>query len=157
VTIFVCFQYQSFNFNCRCIIFTFYTVSHNVYITICCLHAGSQPKIKSELLYDWRFTANEFVLASSPLRLTTEFFFLFHSTFRLIILTQHALWREDWVISYEYSWPLVKCMYRTYITCILSKIRPCTLYKSALWVQVSKADHTCLTYRMLQRQLSHIK
>jgi hypothetical protein len=26
----------------------------------------------SELLYDWRFTANQFVLATSPLRLTTS-------------------------------------------------------------------------------------
>jgi hypothetical protein len=28
-----------------------------------------------ELLYEWRFTANQFVLATSPLRLTTIFFF----------------------------------------------------------------------------------
>jgi hypothetical protein len=27
---------------------------------------------ESELLYDWRFTANQFVLATSPLRLTTS-------------------------------------------------------------------------------------
>jgi hypothetical protein len=36
-------------------------------------------KIESEwgLLYDWRFTANQFVLATSPARLTmTDFFFL---------------------------------------------------------------------------------
>jgi hypothetical protein len=32
-------------------------------------------KSKSKLLYDWRFTANQFVLASSPLRPTTRFFF----------------------------------------------------------------------------------
>jgi hypothetical protein len=31
--------------------------------------------IKSELLYDWQFTANQFVLASSPLRHTTRDFF----------------------------------------------------------------------------------
>jgi hypothetical protein len=29
---------------------------------------------QSELLYDWRFTANQFVLATSPLRLTTSNF-----------------------------------------------------------------------------------
>jgi hypothetical protein len=28
----------------------------------------------SELLYGWRFTANQFVLATSPLRLTTQYF-----------------------------------------------------------------------------------
>jgi hypothetical protein len=27
---------------------------------------------ESELLYDWRFTANQFVLATSPLRITTR-------------------------------------------------------------------------------------
>jgi hypothetical protein len=31
---------------------------------------------KSELLYDWRFTANQFVLAPSPLRFTTRDLFL---------------------------------------------------------------------------------
>jgi hypothetical protein len=30
----------------------------------------------SELLYDWRFTANQFLLATSPLRLTTSNFIL---------------------------------------------------------------------------------
>jgi hypothetical protein len=30
---------------------------------------------ESELLYDWRFTANLFVLATSPLRPTTSIFF----------------------------------------------------------------------------------
>jgi hypothetical protein len=35
---------------------------------------SGQPKSESELLYDWRFTANQFVLATSPLRLTTSNF-----------------------------------------------------------------------------------
>jgi hypothetical protein len=36
----------------------------------------SKSKSKSKLIYDWRFTANQFVLASIPLRLTTrEYFF----------------------------------------------------------------------------------
>jgi hypothetical protein len=30
--------------------------------------------VESELLYNWRFTANQFVLATSPLRLTTSNF-----------------------------------------------------------------------------------
>jgi hypothetical protein len=44
-----------------------------------CLHAGtatnSMSKSKSVLLYHWKFTANQFVLASSPLRPTTRDFF----------------------------------------------------------------------------------
>jgi hypothetical protein len=28
-----------------------------------------------QLLYDWRFTANQFILAPSPLRITARFFF----------------------------------------------------------------------------------
>jgi hypothetical protein len=39
------------------------------------LNDGSLPTAyssESELLYDWRFTANQFVLVSSPLRLTTR-------------------------------------------------------------------------------------
>jgi hypothetical protein len=35
-----------------------------------------KPDSKSELLYDWRFTANQFLLAISPLRLTTSNFIL---------------------------------------------------------------------------------
>jgi hypothetical protein len=34
--------------------------------------AGPGVKSKSKLVYDWRFTANQFVLASCPLRLTTR-------------------------------------------------------------------------------------
>jgi hypothetical protein len=44
---------------------------------------------ESELLYDWRFTANQFILASSPLRLTTTFFF--NGTLAVIILMYHPL------------------------------------------------------------------
>jgi hypothetical protein len=36
--------------------------------SICILFSESQ----SDLLYDWRFTANQFILATSPLRLTTQ-------------------------------------------------------------------------------------
>jgi hypothetical protein len=36
---------------------------------------GICPKPKSKLFYDWRFTANQFVLASGPLRRTTRDFF----------------------------------------------------------------------------------
>jgi hypothetical protein len=32
--------------------------------------------VKSQILYDWRFTANQFVLATSPLRLTASNFIL---------------------------------------------------------------------------------
>jgi hypothetical protein len=43
------------------------------------LHAGSQSE--SKLLYDWRFTANQFVLAPSPLRITTSDFFYWSSLY----------------------------------------------------------------------------
>jgi hypothetical protein len=40
-----------------------------------CVHSYVGMRLsKSVLLYDWRFTANQFVLASSPLRLTTGVF-----------------------------------------------------------------------------------
>jgi hypothetical protein len=39
------------------------------------LHAGFRTLSKTKLLYDWRLTANQFVLASNPLRLTTRDFF----------------------------------------------------------------------------------
>jgi hypothetical protein len=39
------------------------------------LSVSLNSKLKSKLLYDERFTANQFVLAPSPLRLTTRDFF----------------------------------------------------------------------------------
>jgi hypothetical protein len=39
------------------------------------LHTGTPLVEGQALLYDWRFTANQFVLASSPLRITTRDFF----------------------------------------------------------------------------------
>jgi hypothetical protein len=36
---------------------------------------GITPLSESELFYDWRFTANQFVLAPSPFKLTARFFF----------------------------------------------------------------------------------
>jgi hypothetical protein len=48
----------------------------------CLVSSQSIPKSKSKskLLYDWRFTANQFVLASSPLRLMTRIFFFLPPT-----------------------------------------------------------------------------
>jgi hypothetical protein len=39
------------------------------------LTTATLDKAKSKFLYDWRFTPNQFVLASSPLRLMTREFF----------------------------------------------------------------------------------
>jgi hypothetical protein len=38
------------------------------------------PTVESELLYNWRFTANQFILAGSPLRLTTSNFIFQRNT-----------------------------------------------------------------------------
>jgi hypothetical protein len=40
-----------------------------------CRARGWSQIIKRQLLYDWRFTTNQFILATSPLRLTTSNFF----------------------------------------------------------------------------------
>jgi hypothetical protein len=50
----------------RCLTLHSWTLSHDCNLT--------QLESESELLYDWRFTANQFVLATSPLRLTTNTF-----------------------------------------------------------------------------------
>jgi hypothetical protein len=39
------------------------------------------------ILYDWRFTACQFVLATSPLRLTTSFFFQLNTCFHNLYVT----------------------------------------------------------------------
>jgi hypothetical protein len=45
-------------------------------------------KSKSELLYDWRFTANKFVFVSSPLKMTTTDLYFF---FQLNILSDEKM------------------------------------------------------------------
>jgi hypothetical protein len=59
----------------------------------------------SELFYDWRFTANQFVLASSLLRLMIRIAFC-NWTVTVIVLMLHSIWREGRFVSYEYVWPL---------------------------------------------------
>jgi hypothetical protein len=62
---------------------------------------------KSKLLYDWRFTANQFVLASSPLRLTTRNFFPQLNPCDISPYVTSSL-TIRWVVCYEYALPFVK-------------------------------------------------
>jgi hypothetical protein len=50
-------------------------------------HIIFHSESESESLYDWRFTANQFVLATSPLRLTTSNF-IFQLNIAVIVLTR---------------------------------------------------------------------
>jgi hypothetical protein len=52
--------------------------------------------LESELLYDWRFTGSQFVLATSPLRLTTSNFIFQLSTCSYSSYATHSLTR-GWV------------------------------------------------------------
>jgi hypothetical protein len=56
----------------------------------------------SELLYDWRFTVNKFVLAPSPFRHTTSIYF--NWTLAVIALMKHPLWREVVSVVYNCFW-----------------------------------------------------
>jgi hypothetical protein len=47
------------------------------YYSHCCFKTSLDSESESELLYDWRFTANQFFLATSTLRLTNSHF-IFH-------------------------------------------------------------------------------
>jgi hypothetical protein len=81
------------------------------------LNGGSLPNVyssksKSKLLYDCRFTANQFVLAPSPLRITTRFFFSTETFWSYSLC--NILSEEKMGVSYEYAWPFVKCTFRTY-------------------------------------------
>jgi hypothetical protein len=48
-------------------------ISKLTFLSVCRL-LESESESESELLYDWQFTANQFVLATSPLRPTTRIF-----------------------------------------------------------------------------------
>jgi hypothetical protein len=64
--------------------------------------AESESGSGSELLYDWRYTANQFPLAPSPSRLTARFFF-FILTSTVVVLIH--LWRQDGYVIYNCCWP----------------------------------------------------
>jgi hypothetical protein len=59
--------------------------------------------LKSELLYDWRFSANHFILASSPLRPTSSIFF-FKLSLAVVVLMLHPLWWEEGFVVYHCCW-----------------------------------------------------
>jgi hypothetical protein len=73
----------------------------------------SKPESESELLYDWRFTANKFVLAPSPLRLTARIFFFHlntcgHSSYVTSSLTRGWICRLQLLLRYNrprLKWP----------------------------------------------------
>jgi hypothetical protein len=98
---------------------------------------------ESELLYDWRFTVNQFVLAPSLLRLTTRvLFFLQHNPYGDSPWVTISLTRRRacllWVCL-----AFVKCTYRTYSMSL--KILPFTIYTSPLSVQALQC-RSCLSY-----------
>jgi hypothetical protein len=60
----------------------------------------SKSKPKSKLLYDWQFTADQYVLVWGFLELTTQRHF-FYRTLAAIVFIWRPLWREDEFVSYE--------------------------------------------------------
>jgi hypothetical protein len=66
-------------------------------------YSNPTPESESELFYDWRYTANQFVLAPSPLRLTARICFLNWRP-AVIVLIYHPLWREDGSVIYNCCW-----------------------------------------------------
>jgi hypothetical protein len=113
----------------------------------------SKSESESEWLYDWRFTANQFVLAPSPLRFTTRDFFateplrlysicniLSDKKMGLSVMNMLGLSSSVCIARIACYWKLLLL----YFTQVLCQSRFC------------KADHVCATYLMLQRQLSHL-
>jgi hypothetical protein len=108
---------------------------------------------KSELLYDWRFTTNQFVLASSTLRPTTRDFF---SNWAFAVYSlRNILSDEMGFVCYEYVWPFVKCTFRTYS--MLFKHFLLLHYAQILCqYRLCRIDHAYLTHLILQLLSSHL-
>jgi hypothetical protein len=62
-----------------------------------------QSESESELVYDWRFTANQFVLATSPFRPTTRIFIFLLNTCGYIPYVTSSLTR-GWSVVYNCCW-----------------------------------------------------
>jgi hypothetical protein len=112
------------------------------------------PHPESELLYDWWFAANQFVLAPSALSSRPQILFQLnpccHSLRARSFMTR-GLVCPLWI---GFASPLSSVRI-AHIACYW-KIFPLhyiqILYLSRLW----KTDHACLTYLMLQWQFSHL-
>jgi hypothetical protein len=109
-------------------------------------------KSKSELLYDRQYTANQFVLASSPLRPTTNFFFQLNSCVNRPYVTS-SLTRRWACLLWIYL--AFRQVYISHIVCYW-KCFPFALYIVLCQYRLYRADHAYITYLILQRQLSHL-
>jgi hypothetical protein len=112
----------------------------------------SSVKSKSKLLYDWRFTANQFVLASSLLRLTTRFFSTEPLRYQSLC---NILSQENMSSTLMNMLVLSSSVHVAYIAShrkffLLHYIQVLCQYR------LCKPDHAYLTYLMLQRQLGHL-
>jgi hypothetical protein len=97
---------------------------------------------ESESLYDWLFTASQFVLAPTLLRLATRDFVFCKWTLAIKVLI-HPLWRENRLrVCQVYVLHIHMYMY---IYSMLLKILPCALYKISLSVQTLQS-RCCLSY-----------
>jgi hypothetical protein len=108
------------------------------------------------LLYDWRFTANQFVLASNPLRLTTRIFSSQLNPFDISPYVTSSLTRR-WVCLLL----RVICLAfrKVYISHIQHVIEKCLLLHHAQVLcqyRLCSTDHAYLTYLLLQRLPSHL-
>jgi hypothetical protein len=111
-------------------------------------------KSKSKLLCDWRFTANHFGLASSPLRLTiTDFSFQLSSCSNSLYVTSSLTRR--WV-GLLWTYPTFSSSVRiAHVACYCKYF---LLHHTQVLCQyrLCRVDHSYITCLMLQRQLSHM-
>jgi hypothetical protein len=90
---------------------------------------------KSKLLYDWRFTATQFVLAPSPLRLASRFFFQLnpcgHSPYVTSCLTRR------WV-CFLWIFLTFRRVYVSHIKHVTGNSSLCTIYKASVSIRFAK-------------------
>jgi hypothetical protein len=98
----------------------------------CCWSDYSTRESASELLYDWWYTANKFVLAPSPLRLTARIFFL-NWTPAVIFLIYHPV-REDGSAIYNCCWPSPEHSFSGLCPVGLATIFYCLRFETSLFI-----------------------
>jgi hypothetical protein len=100
-----------------------------------------QALSNSKLLYDWRFTANQFVLATSPLRLATRDFFQLNSCDNIPNISSSLT--KDCIFLYWIRLAF-RQMYISHIEHV-TEIPTFALQTSPMWVQALQS-RPCLTY-----------
>jgi hypothetical protein len=121
----------------------------------CQLHTSHNCSSQPKLLYDWRLTANQFLLASTPLRPTTRGF-SFPQLNCYGINPYVTSWLTKRWVCLLWICLAFRQVYISHIWHVIEKLLLLHYAQVLCQYRLCRAYHACLTYLLLQQQPSHL-